>query len=1075
MRFPHFFIDRPIFAAVLSIIILIIGAIAQRTLPIAEYPEIAPPTVNIAATYPGASAQIISETVATPIEQEVNGVDDMLYIVSQSTGDGRLSINVVFKPGTNIDQAQVLVQNRVSVAEPRLPEDVRRLGISVRKASPDLMMVVHMTSPDGSRDQQYISNYATLYVRDVLLRLDGVGNVNIFGARDYSMRVWLDPAKVANVGLTAGEVVAALRAANLQVAAGSINQPPATSPGAFELSVQTLGRLTSPDQFGDIVVKAGEEGSVVRVRDIARVELGSQDYTVNAYLNNKIATALVIFQRPGSNALATARAIRGEMDRLAKDFPPGIAYSVVYNPTDFIQSSVDAVVQTLFEAVLLVVVVVILFLQTWRAAIIPIVAIPVSLIGTFAVMAAVGISFNTLSLFGLVLAIGIVVDDAIVVVENVERYLRQGMTPREAAHKTMDDVGSALVAISLVLIAVFLPTAFIAGLQGSFYRQFAITIAASTAISAIVSLTLSPALAALLLKPHDEHAGEKKGVLSTLTAPVRWFFAGFNWAFERLSNAYGAMTARFVRLGAIFLIIYGGLLGLTYYRLVTTPTGLIPQLDRTYFIAAFQLPPGSTLTRTDEVVRKAGDIMLTRPGVEAAVAFVGFDGATFTNAPNTGVIFVRLKSFEEREHQGLTKDGILADLRQQMGKLRQAFVFVLEPPSVPGIGTGGGLQGYVQDRAGRGLPALEQAAWAVAGTAGQIPGFTQAFTLFNTRTPQIFADIDRTKAEQLGVPISRVFDTLSVYMGSAFVNDFNILGRTYRVTAQADNPFRLTLRDVANLKTRNVTGEMVPIGSVATFSDTTGPYRVPRYNLYPAAEVQTSLARGFSSGQGLAAVEKIAAEKLPSGFGFEWTEIALQEKLAGNTAMLAFGLAVVFVFLLLAALYDSWLLPLAVILIVPMCILAAMIGVNLRGLDRNILVEIGLVVLVGLAAKNAILIVEFAKQAEEQGMSRFDAAVAAARTRLRPIVMTSLAFILGVLPLAVAVGAGAEMRQSLGTAVFFGMLGVTLFGLVFTPIFYVLSRRLASVRAGSSDTGAAPTAVTENPAQMPAMGEATEP
>ena len=595
MRLPHFFIDRPIFAAVLSIIILIIGAIAQRTLPIAEYPEIAPPTVNIAASYPGASAQIISETVATPIEQEVNGVDDMLYIVSQSTGDGRLSINVVFKPGTNIDQAQVLVQNRVSVAEPRLPEDVRRLGIAVRKASPDLMMVVHMTSPDGSRDQQYISNYATLYVKDVLLRLDGVGNINIFGARDYSMRVWLDPAKVANVGLTASEVVASLQAANLQVAAGSINQPPATSPGAFELSVQTLGRLTSPDQFEDIVVKAGEDGSVVRVRDIARVELGSQDYTVNAYLNNKIATALVIFQRPGSNALATAKAIRAEMDRLAKDFPPGVAYSVVYNPTDFIQSSVDAVVQTLFEAVLLVVVVVILFLQTWRAAIIPIVAIPVSLIGTFAVMAAVGISFNTLSLFGLVLAIGIVVDDAIVVVENVERYLRQGMSPLEAAHKTMDEVGSALVAISLVLIAVFLPTAFIAGLQGSFYRQFAITIAASTAISALVSLTLSPALAALLLKPHDEHAGEKKGVLSTLTAPIRWFFAGFNWAFERLARAYGAMTARFVRLGAMFLIIYGGLLGLTYWRLVTTPTGLIPQLDRTYFITVFQLPPGSTL------------------------------------------------------------------------------------------------------------------------------------------------------------------------------------------------------------------------------------------------------------------------------------------------------------------------------------------------------------------------------------------------------------------------------------------------------------------------------------------------
>ena len=1065
MRLPHYFIERPIFAAVLSILIFIVGAIAQQALPVAEYPDIAPPTVNIAANYPGASAQVISETVATPIEQEVNGVDDMLYIVSQSTGDGRLSINVVFKPGTNIDQAQVLVQNRVSVAEPRLPEEVRRLGIAVRKASPDLMMVVHMTSPDGSRDQQYISNYATLYVRDVLLRLDGVGNINIFGARDYSMRVWLDPAKVANVGMTAGEVVAALQAANLQVAAGSINQPPATSPGGFELSVQTLGRLTSPEQFEDIVVKSGEDGSVVRVRDIGRVELGSQDYTVNAYLNNKIATALVIFQRPGSNALAAARAIRETMDRLAKDFPPGVAYSVVYNPTDFIQSSVDAVVHTLFEAVVLVVIVVILFLQTWRAAIIPIVAIPVSLVGTFAVMAATGITFNVLSLFGLVLAIGIVVDDAIVVVENVERYLRQGLSPREAAYKTMDEVGGALVAISLVLIAVFLPTAFIAGLQGSFYRQFAITIAASTAISAIVSLTLSPALAALLLKPHDEHTTPNKGVLYYLATPVRWFFSAFNWGFERLSNGYGAMTARFVRLGFIFLIIYGGLLGLTYWRLIATPTGLIPQLDRTYFIAAFQLPPGSTLNRTDEVVRQASDVLLTRPGVEAAVAFVGFDGATFTNAPNTGVIFVRLKSFEERAQQGLSKDGILADLRVQMGRLRQAYVFVLEPPSVPGIGTGGGLKGYVQDRAGRGLPELEKATWAVAGTAGQTPGFTQAFTLFNTRTPQIYADIDRTKAEKLGVPISRVFNTLSVYMGSAFVNDFNILGRTYRVTAQADNAYRLSLRDVANLKTRNVTGEMVPIGAVATFNDTTGPYRVPRYNLYPAAEVQLSLARGFSSGQGIATVEEIASKNLPSGFGFEWTEIALQEKLAGNTAFTAFTLAVVFVFLLLAALYESWLLPLAVILIVPMCILAAMIGVNLVGLDRNILVEIGLIVLVGLAAKNAILIVEFAKQAEEQGMSRFDAAVAAARTRLRPIIMTSLAFILGVLPLAVAVGAGAEMRQSLGTAVFFGMLGVTLFGLLFTPIFYVVCRGFSTHRRGDRITdpqvSAAPLAANE--------------
>lgn len=1042
MRLSHFFIDRPIFATVLSLIITIVGLIAQRTLPIAEYPEIAPPTVNITATYPGASAQVIAETVATPIEQEVNGVDGMLYINSQSTGDGRLSINVVFKPGTNIDQAQVLVQNRVAVAEPRLPEDVRRLGLSVRKASPDLMMVVHMTSPDGTRDQQYVSNYATLYVKDVLARIDGVGNVLVFGARDYSMRIWLDPARVAARGLTAGEVVAALRAANLQVAAGSINQPPATSPGAFELSVQTLGRLTSPDQFENIVVRAEPDGSVTRVRDIARVELGSQDYTVNAYLNNKNATAVVIFQRPGSNALTTAAAIKSEMDRLAKDFPPGVGYSVVYNPTEFIQFSIDAVIETLWEAMLLVVLVVILFLQTWRAAVIPIVAIPVSLIGAFAVMSAIGISFNTLSLFGLVLAIGIVVDDAIVVVENVERYLRAGLSPKEAAHKTMDEVGGALIAISLVLIAVFLPTAFITGLQGSFYKQFAITIAASTAISAFVSLTLSPALAAVLLKPHaDDHSGSR--VLRWVTAPLRGFFHAFNVGFDWLSRSYGALTSRLVRFGLILMIVYGGLIYLAYGLLVRTPTGLIPQLDRGYFIAAFQLPPGSALDRTDRVIRQASEILMMRPGVRDAVAFVGFDGATFTNAPNTGVIFIALKSFVERRHLGLHKDAILQDLRQQMFALRDAFAFVLEPPSVPGIGTGGGLKGYVQDRTGRGLPALEGAAWAVAGTAGQTPGLVQAFTLFNTRTPQIYADIDRTKAEQLGVPISRVFETLSIYMGSAFVNDFNILGRTYRVTAQADNPYRLSLRDVANLRTRSTTGEMVPLGSVATFSDVTGAYRVPRYNLYPAAEVQVGLARGFSSGQGLAAMEKIAATKLPTGFGFEWTEIALQEKLAGSTAILAFGLAVVFVFLLLSALYESWLLPLSVILIVPMCILAAMIGANMRGLDRNILVEIGLVVLVGLAAKNAILIVEFAKQAEERGASRFDAAVEAARTRLRPILMTSMAFILGVVPLVLASGAGAEMRQSLGTAVFAGMVGVTLFGLVFTPVFYVLSRKVA--------------------------------
>jgi HAE1 family hydrophobic/amphiphilic exporter-1 len=759
-----------------------------------------------------------------------------------------------------------------------------------------------------------------------------------------------------------------------------------------------------------------------------------------------VATAIGIFQRPGSNALATAASVLGTMDELAKSFPPGMGYRVAYNTTEFIQQSVDEVIKTLFEAVVLVVLVILLFLQTWRAAIIPIVAIPVSLIGTFFVMAAFGFSLNNLTLFGLVLAIGIVVDDAIVVVENVERELRAGLSPREAAHKTMDEVGGALVAIALVLCAVFIPSAFIAGISGAFYRQFALTITASTIISATVSLTLSPALAALLLKPHGQ--APKSGVWRTLGRPFNAFFAGFNRLFERLSAGYAGLTRRTLRISALMLVVYAGLIGLTYFQFARTPSGFIPPLDRAYFIAAISLPPGATLERTDQVVRKAADLLLTRPGVGHAVAFAGFDGATFTNAPNAGVIFVTLKPFEERVAAGLATAAILNDLRAQMQALREAFVLVIPPPSVPGIGTGGGFKLYVQDRAGRGPRALEQAIGAILGRANQTPGLVQVFTLFNTKTPQVYADIDRTKAEMLGVPITRFFDTLSTYMGSTFVNDFNILGRTYRVTAQADNPFRLSVRDVENLRTRSSSGDMVPLGSVASFRDITGPYRVPRYNLFPAAEVQGSTLPGFSTGQAIGAMEQILATNLPAGFGFEWTEIALQEKIAGNTATVAFSLAVVFVFLLLAAQYESVLLPLAVILIVPMCLLAAISGVLLRGMDNNILTQIGFVVLIGLAAKNAILIVEFARQAEEQGADRREAAVGAARTRLRPILMTSLAFVLGVVPLVLATGAGAEMRQALGTAVFSGMLGVTLFGLMFTPIFYVLVRWIGSLGRG---------------------------
>jgi hydrophobe/amphiphile efflux-1 (HAE1) family protein len=1050
MRFSHFFVDRPIFASVISIILTLVGVIAFRALPISEYPEIAPPTVVVNATYAGASAEVVAATVATPIEQEINGVDDMLYVVSQSTGDGVAAISVVFKPGTNIDQAQVLVQNRVSIALPRLPEEVQRVGVTVKKSSPDLMLVIHLVSPNGTLDQQYISNYATINIKDVIARLDGVGDIVVFGARDYSMRIWLDPAEVQARQLTADDVVTALRAANVQVAAGSINQPPATSPGAFQIAVQTLGRLSTPEEFGEIVVASDPDGRVTRVRDIARVELGAQDYTRNAYLDNQVATALGIFQRPGSNALATAASVLGTMDELAKSFPSGLSYRVAYNTTEFIQQSVDEVIKTLFEAAALVVIVIILFLQSWRAAIIPVVAIPVSLIGTFFVMQAFGFSLNNLTLFGLVLAIGIVVDDAIVVVESVERHLRNGLSPPDAAHKTMDEVGGALIAIALVLCAVFIPTAFIAGISGQFYRQFAVTIAASTIISASVSLTLSPALAAVLLRPHDHE--QKPGFWKTVSVPFDWFFSAFNKGFEKLSSGYGALTRRILRVSVLMLVIYAGLIGLTYFEFSRTPSGFIPPLDRGYFITAMTLPPGASLERTDRIVRRAADILLARPGVAHAVAFAGFDGATFTNAPNSGVIFVTLKPFEERVKAGLKTATILNDLRAQMQALREAFVLVIPPPSVPGIGTGGGFKMYVQDRAGRGPRALEQAVGSVVGPANRTPGLVQVFTLFNTSTPQVYADIDRTKAEMLGVPITRFFDTLSIYMGSIFVNDFNILGRTYRVTAQADNPFRLSLRDVENLRTRSVAGDMVPLGAVASFRQITGPYRVPRYNLFPAAEVQGSTQPGFSTGQAIAAIEKIAAANLPSGFGFEWTEIALQEKVAGNTATVAFTLAVVFVFLLLAAQYESVLLPLAVVLIVPMCLFAAISGVLLRGMDNNILTQIGFVVLIGLAAKNAILIVEFAKQAEERGESRWDAAVQAARTRLRPILMTSFAFVLGVLPLVLATGAGAEMRQALGTAVFFGMLGVTLFGLLFTPVFYVLMRWVGTRRAPAAKT-----------------------
>ncbi|WP_158744182.1 efflux RND transporter permease subunit [Acidisphaera sp. L21] len=1054
MRLSHFFIDRPIFATVLATFITIVGAVAYFTLPVAQYPEIAPPTIQINATYPGASAEVISQTVATPLEQQINGVENMLYFSSQSTGDGKLALTVTFKLGTNLDTAQVLTQNRVSQALPRLPDAVQRLGVTVQKNSPDMLMVIHLLSPDSSRDQLYMSNYATLHVKDQLSRVEGVGNVQIFGGRDYAMRIWLDPEKVASHDLTAGEVVSALQAQNVQVSAGVLGQPPVATPGAFQLNVETLGRLNDPAQFADVIVKSDDAGRVTRVRDIGRVELGAQDYGANGYLDVSNAVPMLVYQQPGSNALETAQKIRATMTELAAAFPQGLKYDIVYDTTLFISQSVHEVVMTILEAVGLVVVVVIVFLQTWRASIVPIAAIPISLIGTFAILSALGFSLNNLSLFGLVLAVGIVVDDAIVVVENVERNLHAGLSPREAAHRTMDEVGGALIAIALTLCAVFIPTAFISGISGQFFRQFAVTIAASTVISCFISLTLSPALCALLFKPHEiAHASKRQPLLMR---PITWFFNGFNRLFEILSNTYGRMTARLIRMSVVVLVVYAGLIGLTGYQFSRAPTGFIPDQDLGYFITVIQLPPGSSLERTDAVVKQATDIILATPGVAHAVAFSGFDGATFTNASNDGAIFTPLDPFEERVAKGQNAAVILNALRQRLSVIQDAFVITIPPPPVAGIGTAGGFKMMLQDRDGLGPTALEAAAQGMAAAANQIPGLAGVFTPFSTRTPSVYADIDRERAEKLGVTPAKVFEAMQVYLGSAYINDFNYLGRTYQVTAQADAKYRETNEDIARLKTRNASGAMVPIGSVAQLHDTTGPYRVPRYDLFPAAEVQGGTLPGVSSGYALAAMEKLAADQLPPGIGFEWTDLAFQQRQAGTTAILIFGASVLFVFLVLAAQYESWTLPLSVVLIVPMCLLAAVTGLMMRGMNVDILAQIGFVVLVGLAAKNAILIVEFAKQGEDEGLTAREAAVQAARTRLRPILMTSFAFILGVIPLVLATGAGSEMRQSLGTAVFSGMLGVTLFGLVFTPVFYAVIRWLFAGGRKAAAAGAHP-------------------
>ncbi|MEM7548593.1 MAG: multidrug efflux RND transporter permease subunit [Bacteroidota bacterium] len=1053
MKLSHNFIDRPILASVISILLVIIGGLAYFGLPITQYPEVAPPTVVVSATYPGASSETISKTVATPLEQEINGVEDMIYMLSQATDDGRLNLTITFKQGTDLDQAQVLVQNRVAIAEPRLPEPVRRLGITTQKNSPDLMMVVHLISPDNSYDQIYMANFANYQIIDRLSRISGVGNIQIFGGDQYSMRIWLNPDLIANLNMTPNEVLRALRAQNVQVSGGTLNAQPLTNQNAFEVSIQTQGRLNNIEEFANIIVRNGEDGQLVRVRDIGRVELGAASYSTKGYLGKTAAVALPIFQRPGTNAIETADEVISIMEEISQSFPQGIEYRIAYNPTEFIQQSIDEVVVTIFEAVILVVLVIIIFLQTWRASIVPILAIPVSLVGTFAVMQGLGFSLNNLTLFGLVLAIGIVVDDAIVVVENMERNLEEGMGLRDAARKTMTEVGGALVAMGLVLVAVFLPTTFLEGISGQFYKQFGVTIAVATMISVFVSLTLSPAIAAIVMKVEDtkkdKEQEEKDMKKPWWKNPIQAFFNVFNKFMEWLSERYGRVVNRLINIRGAVSVVYIVLMIFTVFIFNRVPSGFIPEQDQGYFICALQLPPGSSLSRTDEVVKKAIEDILEVDGIANAVAFTGFDGATFTNSSNAAAIFTPLEEFEIRESKGISYEAILGQLRQKLGGMEEAFVVVIPPPPVRGIGNAGGFKMMIQDRSGLGLEQLLNSTYEFMGAANQHPALTNVFTFFNTSTPKLNFNLDGARAQKLGVPIDEVNSAIEVYLGSAFVNDFNLQGRTFRVTAQADGDYRLTPDDLTRIRVRNDRGQMIPLGTLGTLEDISGPSRVPRYNLFPAIALSGNVSPGYSSGEALDAMEELAAQILPQGAAFEWTEIAYQEKQTGNTAIIAFGLAVLFVFLLLAGQYESWILPLAIILIVPMCLLSAMVGISIAGMDNNILTQIGLVVLVGLASKNAILIVEFAKQLEDRGYELQKAAVEAAILRLRPILMTAFAFILGVIPLVIATGAGAEMRRALGTAVFSGMLGVTIFGLLFTPVFYVLCRKLGMIRITS--------------------------
>ncbi len=1043
MNISRFFIDRPVFAAVLSILIVVAGLIGLRALPISEYPEVVPPSIVVRAIYPGANPTVIAQTVATPLEEQINGVEDMLYMSSQATSDGVLTLTVTFKLGTDADKAQQLVQNRVSQAEPRLPAEVRALGLTTVKSSPDFIMVVNLVSTDDSSDITYLRNYATLNIKDRLARIEGVGQVQVFGAGDYSMRVWIDPQKAAEHSLAAGDITSAIRAQNVQAAAGIIGAAPSVPGTGLQLNVNAQGRLETPEEFGNIIVKSGENGEITRLRDVARIELGAADYTLRSLLDGQPAVAIAVLQAPGSNAIEIADNVRSTMDELQLAMPQGVKYEIVYDTTKFVRASIEKVVETLLEAVALVVLVVILFLQTWRASIIPLIAVPVSIVGTFAVMYAFGFSINALTLFGLVLAIGIVVDDAIVVVENVERNIENGLSPRDATYKAMREVSGPIIAIALVLVAVFVPLAFITGLSGQFYRQFALTIAISTVISAVNSLTLSPALAALLLKDH--HA-KKDWLTRFMDAIFGWFFRGLNRAFGAASHGYGRTVGGLLSRKSLVMIVYLGLVGATYVMFTAVPSGFVPAQDKQYLIGFAQLPDGATLDRTEDVIRKMSDIALEQPGVEHAIAFPGLSINGFTIGSNAGIVFAVLDDFEERTTPELSGGAIAMALNQKYAGIQEAFIAMFPPPPVNGLGSTGGFKLQIEDRAGYGNQALDEATKAVLAKAYQTPELAGIFSSFQINVPQLYADVDRAKAEQLGVAVTDVFETLQIYLGSFYVNDFNAFGRTYSVRVQADADFRAEASDIGQLKVRSASGEMIPLSALLKVQETTGPERATRYNGFLSADINGGPAPGFSSGQAQAAIEKIVRETVPQGIDFEWTDLTYQEILAGNSSIVVFPLALLLVYLVLAAQYESLTLPIAIIMIVPMGVLAALTGVWLTGGDNNIFTQIGLVVLVGLSAKNAILIVEFARELELEGRTPLEAAVESSRLRLRPILMTSMAFIMGVVPLVISTGAGAEMRSAMGVAVFSGMIGVTFFGIFMTPVFYMLVRILTGSR-----------------------------